>query len=186
MDYSDLLRSRHRFIHFAMAASMCKNSNSLPIAIVQSLVLGVHGLKWTPDDNKDAMLGRALTYLVLYSILGMMLRWSYGICLLSSADIPPTLIPPRLPSLVAVPYERVGGLQYADDDISISDGETLGDGPSRFHPTSHDGQTQGQPTSPSHHWKTQVYPTSPSHHWQTKGRVRILTGDTDDNDEDTE
>lgn len=38
----------------------------------QSLVVTVHGLKWGQDDNKDAMLGRALGYLVLYSTLGMM------------------------------------------------------------------------------------------------------------------
>jgi auxin efflux carrier family protein len=54
-----------------MAAAMFMNSNSLPIALMQSLVVTVHGLKWTKDDNKNAMLGRALTYLVLYSTLGM-------------------------------------------------------------------------------------------------------------------
>lgn len=32
------------------------------------------------------MLGRALTYLILYSTLGMMLRWSYGVHLLTQAD----------------------------------------------------------------------------------------------------
>lgn len=58
-----------------MAASMFMNSNSLPIALMQSLVLSVNDLKWTPDDNKNAMLGRALTYLVLYSTLGMMVRF---------------------------------------------------------------------------------------------------------------
>lgn len=30
------------------------------------------GLKWGADDSDDAMLGRALTYLVLYSTFGMM------------------------------------------------------------------------------------------------------------------
>lgn len=55
-----------------MAAAMFMNSNSLPIALMQSMVLTVQGLKWGQDDNKDAMLGRALTYLVLYSTLGMM------------------------------------------------------------------------------------------------------------------
>ena len=39
---------------------------------MQSLVITVKGLKWGTDDNKDAMLGRALSYLVLYSTLGMM------------------------------------------------------------------------------------------------------------------
>lgn len=54
-----------------MAAAMFMNSNSLPIALMQSLVLTVPGLKWGPDDNGDAMVGRALTYLVLHSTLGM-------------------------------------------------------------------------------------------------------------------
>ena len=54
-----------------MAAAMFMNSNSLPIALMQSLVVTVHGLKWDIDDTKSAMLGRALTYLVLYSTLGM-------------------------------------------------------------------------------------------------------------------
>ncbi|KAF9269575.1 auxin efflux carrier [Marasmius fiardii PR-910] len=72
---------------FAMAASMFMNSNSLPIALMQSLVVTMgNSLRWTEDDNKDTMLGRALTYLVLYSTLGMILRWSYGVRLLSQAD----------------------------------------------------------------------------------------------------
>ena len=54
-----------------MAAAMFMNSNSLPIALMQSLVVTVRGLKWGDNDNKNAMLGRALTYLVLYSTLGM-------------------------------------------------------------------------------------------------------------------
>lgn len=57
-----------------MAAAMFMNSNSLPIALMQSLVVTVPGLKWDQDDNKDAMVGRALTYLVLHSTLGMMVR----------------------------------------------------------------------------------------------------------------
>ena len=50
---------------------MFQNSNSLPIALIQSLVIEVPGLRWDEDDSKDQMLGRALTYLVLYSTLGM-------------------------------------------------------------------------------------------------------------------
>lgn len=56
---------------FAIAASMFMNSNSLPIALMQSLVITVPGLKWGHDDDVNAMVGRALTYLVLYSTLGM-------------------------------------------------------------------------------------------------------------------
>ena len=62
------------------------NSNSLPIALMQSLVVTVPGLRWEADDDKNSMLARALTYLVLYSTLGMVVRWSYGVRLLSHAD----------------------------------------------------------------------------------------------------
>ncbi|KAJ7236267.1 auxin efflux carrier [Mycena haematopus] len=72
--------------NFAMAAAMFMNSNSLPIALMQSLVVTVPGLKWGRGDSKNAMVGRALTYLVLYSTLGMMLRWSYGVRLLAQSD----------------------------------------------------------------------------------------------------
>ncbi|CAE6427043.1 unnamed protein product [Rhizoctonia solani] len=72
--------------NFAIAASAFQNSNSLPIALMQSLVVTVHELKWGKGDTKDSMLGRALTYLVLYSTLGMILRWSYGVHLLAQAD----------------------------------------------------------------------------------------------------
>ncbi|KAJ8482390.1 hypothetical protein ONZ45_g14967 [Pleurotus djamor] len=72
--------------NFAMAAAMFMNSNSLPVALMQSLVVTVPGLKWGTEDSKNAMVGRSLTYLVLYSTLGMVLRWSYGVRLLASAD----------------------------------------------------------------------------------------------------
>lgn len=171
------LKKSHR--NFAMAASMFMNSNSLPIALMQSLVITVGGLKWTPDDNTDAMLGRALTYLVLYSTLGMMLRWSYGVRLLASADTPPTPTSPCSPLLAAVPYDAEGA-QYADNS-SLSDETTLSE---------HHHSSRFQPTSPSHHWQTQVHPASPSHHWQTQARSQAVVvtsplNDTDDNDQDT-
>jgi len=65
---------------------MFMNSNTLPIALMQSLVVSVPDLAWdllneNPSggngdkdgggDNKNAMLGRALTYLTMYSTLGM-------------------------------------------------------------------------------------------------------------------
>ncbi|KAK0203358.1 auxin efflux carrier [Desarmillaria ectypa] len=81
-----LKKSQRRF---GMAAAMIMNTNTLPIALMQSLVLTAPGLKWGEDDDKDAMLGRALTYLVLYSTLGMVLRWSYGVQLLAKSDDEP-------------------------------------------------------------------------------------------------
>ncbi|KAI0918349.1 hypothetical protein AcV5_002356 [Taiwanofungus camphoratus] len=81
-----MLRLKKSQRSFAVAASMFMNSNSLPIALMQSLVVTVPGLKWGADDNQNAMVGRALTYLVVYSTLGMIVRWSYGVRLLSNAD----------------------------------------------------------------------------------------------------
>ncbi|KIK04227.1 hypothetical protein K443DRAFT_676190 [Laccaria amethystina LaAM-08-1] len=78
-----LKRSQRSFV---MAAAMFMNSNALPIALMQSIVVAVPDLAWGPDDNKNGMLGRALTYLTMYSTLGMVLRYSYGIKLLSKAD----------------------------------------------------------------------------------------------------
>lgn len=80
------LRLKRSQRSFAVAASMFMNSNSLPIALMQSLVVTVPTLRWEVDDDKNSMLARALTYLVLYSTLGMVVRWSYGVRLLSQAD----------------------------------------------------------------------------------------------------
>lgn len=57
-----------------MAAAMFMNSNSLPIALMQSLVISVPDLAWEKTDSPDAMIGRALTYLTMYSTLGMVVR----------------------------------------------------------------------------------------------------------------
>lgn len=76
--------------NFAIACAISPNSNSLPVALMQSLVLEVPQLHWDeegePEDTTDGMLGRALTYLVLFSTLGMFLRWSVGAKLLSSVE----------------------------------------------------------------------------------------------------
>ncbi|TIC14478.1 hypothetical protein E3Q14_00827 [Wallemia mellicola] len=78
------LNKRQR--NFAIACGAFQNSNSLPIALMQSLVATVPHLKWTAHDTKETMLGRSLTYLVVYSTLGQILRWSWGVRLLAAAD----------------------------------------------------------------------------------------------------
>lgn len=105
---------------FAMAASMFMNSNSLPIALMQSLVITVPSLRWEAEDSKNPMLARALTYLVLYSTLGMVIRWSYGVRLLSQADpegvenSPTTDEPMR-------PEEGLGEQLSHSSDLSVSE-----------------------------------------------------------------
>ena len=60
---------------------MFMNSNTLPVALMQSLVMSVPNLEWDDgDDHEDdptAMLGRALTYLVLFSSLGMIVSRAF-------------------------------------------------------------------------------------------------------------
>lgn len=65
--------------NFATAASMFMNSNSLPVALMASLATTVPLLKWGPDDTFDAMFGRSLTYLVVFSTLGMIVSHPYAI-----------------------------------------------------------------------------------------------------------
>ena len=60
----------HPHRNFAMAAATFMNSNSLPVALLQSLAATVPGLRWGEDDTKDAIIGRALTYLLLCSTIG--------------------------------------------------------------------------------------------------------------------
>ena len=61
--------------NFVVAATMFMNSNTLqvPIALrlMQSLILLIPDLIWGEHDNKNMMLGGALTYLMMYSTLGM-------------------------------------------------------------------------------------------------------------------
>lgn len=64
------------------------NSNSLPIALMTSLITTFqdpHGLSWGDDDSKDKQLGRSLSYLIVFSTLGLISRWSYGVKLLSAS-----------------------------------------------------------------------------------------------------
>ncbi|KAG6835505.1 hypothetical protein H0H93_000716 [Arthromyces matolae] len=48
--------------------------------------MSVPGLKWGDDDNEHAMVGRALTYLMLYYTFTTVVRWSVGVQLLSQSD----------------------------------------------------------------------------------------------------
>ncbi|GAA5959586.1 hypothetical protein JCM3765_007206 [Sporobolomyces pararoseus] len=72
--------------NFAIACATFQNSNSLPIALLQSLLSEKLPLSWGPHDTKTAQLGRGLSYLVLFSTLGIIVRWSVGVKLVSSAE----------------------------------------------------------------------------------------------------
>ncbi|KAF8548054.1 hypothetical protein OG21DRAFT_814463 [Imleria badia] len=120
-------RLKRSQVNFATAASMFMNSNSLPVALMQSLATTVPLLKWGPDDTLDAMFGRSLTYLVVFSTLGMMLRWSYGMHLLSRAEEPDS---PEAPPLTT--YRDVDDTRISDPPTAhLIDYDTDGDIDSR-------------------------------------------------------
>ncbi|KAF8327967.1 membrane transport protein-domain-containing protein [Cantharellus anzutake] len=81
-----MLRLKRSQRNFCMAASMFSNTNSLPIALIQSMVFNIKGLSWGPDDNADSMLGRGLGYMILYANFSTMARWSYGVHLLTQEE----------------------------------------------------------------------------------------------------
>ncbi|KAK7031851.1 auxin efflux carrier [Favolaschia claudopus] len=87
---STVFRLQRQQRNFTLAASMFMNSNSLPVALMQSLVVTLPALKQKlnpdADDDTNAMVGRALTYLLLYSTIGMVLRWSVGWHLLTESS----------------------------------------------------------------------------------------------------
>ncbi|KAG6847454.1 hypothetical protein H0H93_008020, partial [Arthromyces matolae] len=86
---------------FTIATAMFMNCNTLPIALMQNLVVTVPVLKWRPEDSEDSMLGRAVTYIMLFFTLSMVVRWSFGVQLLSHADDEVTskpLYPPHAPN----------------------------------------------------------------------------------------
>ncbi|PKI83151.1 hypothetical protein MVES_002919 [Malassezia vespertilionis] len=79
------------FAAFVMSRAITPNSNTLPIALIQSLVITVPRLHWIrngiDNDSPNDMLGRALTYLVLFSTLGTVQRWSVGATLLGNVTV---------------------------------------------------------------------------------------------------
>lgn len=99
-----LPRGQRRFV---ISCAVSPNSNTLPVALMQSLVENVPEMRWRQNgidnDTPDSMLGRSLTYLIMYSTIGLVLRWSVVANLLSrvrSNDDDPAEMesrPPRRP-----------------------------------------------------------------------------------------
>ena len=66
-----------------MAAAMIMNSNSLPVALLQSLAVTVPGLHWDQNDTLDAIVGRAITYLLLCGTMGQFVSLSLCFCIVT-------------------------------------------------------------------------------------------------------
>jgi auxin efflux carrier family protein len=65
-----------------MAAAMIMNSNSLPVALLQSLVVSVPGLEWRRDDTINSIVGRAITYILLSGTMGQFVSFFLSLIVL--------------------------------------------------------------------------------------------------------
>src|SRR6266404_1987920 len=70
-----------------MGAAMIMNSNSLPVALLQSLAPTVPGLQLDQNDDLDTIVGRAITYLLLCGTMGQFVSSILGCCVASLNDL---------------------------------------------------------------------------------------------------
>ncbi|KAI1316193.1 hypothetical protein EDD11_010365 [Mortierella claussenii] len=87
---------------YVIASIVFSNTNSLPMALVQSLALSDAGTQLLRDahDTKEQVAARAISYILFYAIFGNLIRWSYGYSLLVPKDPeepPLALAPPMSP-----------------------------------------------------------------------------------------
>ncbi|KAH7052662.1 dynein light chain 1, cytoplasmic [Linnemannia elongata] len=82
---SKLLRLTKEETRFATASIMFFNNNSLPIALVQSLALSGAAKLLLRDENDtaEAVLARGVSYILFTSVFDNLVRWSFGLNLLS-------------------------------------------------------------------------------------------------------
>ncbi|KAG0294246.1 hypothetical protein BGZ96_001549 [Linnemannia gamsii] len=82
---SRLLRFSSEETRFATASIMFFNNNSLPIALVQSLALSGAAKMLLRDENDtaEAVLARGVSYILFTSVFDNLVRWSFGMNLLS-------------------------------------------------------------------------------------------------------
>lgn len=69
-----------------VSGSMFMNTNTIPVALIQSLSMSLPILKVGPDDKPENQLARALSYLLIYGLLGSFVRWSLGVKLFELAN----------------------------------------------------------------------------------------------------
>ncbi|GJJ72961.1 auxin efflux carrier family protein [Entomortierella parvispora] len=73
---------------FVTASVLFSNTNSLPMALVQSLAMSAAGSHLLRDehDTKELVAARGISYILFYAIFGNLVRWSYGFTLLVPKD----------------------------------------------------------------------------------------------------
>ncbi|KAF9970342.1 hypothetical protein BGZ73_006955 [Actinomortierella ambigua] len=82
--------------NFVVASVLFSNTNSLPMALIQSLAFSVAGKGLLRDehDTPNKVAARGISYILFYAIFGNLVRWSYGFTLLVPND-KPQILPPE-------------------------------------------------------------------------------------------
>ncbi|KAG0263369.1 hypothetical protein BG011_008890 [Mortierella polycephala] len=73
---------------FVIASTLFSNTNSLPMALLQSLAFSAAGDRLLRDetDTRADVAARGISYILFYAIFGNLVRWSYGFSLLVPKD----------------------------------------------------------------------------------------------------
>ncbi|KAF9349025.1 hypothetical protein BGX26_012626 [Mortierella sp. AD094] len=87
---SRLLRFSKDEEKFVIASVLFSNTNTLPMALLQSLAFSAAGGRLLRDENdtKEDVAARGISYILFYAIFGNLVRWSYGFSLLVPKDKP--------------------------------------------------------------------------------------------------
>lgn len=126
---------------FVIASVLFSNTNSLPMALVQSLALSAAGARLLRDefDTQEQAAARGISYILFYAIFGNLVRWSYGFSLLVPKDPEPSSMPivespptvhraPSLPHvLINVDEPSGSGTTHPTIDTEPSSPRTLQD-----------------------------------------------------------
>lgn len=124
---------------FVIASVLFSNTNSLPMALVQSLALSAAGTRLLRDefDTQEQAAARGISYILFYAIFGNLVRWSYGFSLLVPKDPEPSAVPvieppptvhraPSLPNvLINVDGPSGSRMTYPTIDTAPSSPRTL-------------------------------------------------------------
>ncbi|KAF9207603.1 hypothetical protein BGZ49_000057 [Haplosporangium sp. Z 27] len=73
---------------FVIASVLFSNTNTLPMALMQSLAFSAAGGRLLRDENdtREDVAARGISYILFYAIFGNLIRWSYGFSLLVPKD----------------------------------------------------------------------------------------------------
>ncbi|KAF8933346.1 hypothetical protein BGZ58_006412 [Dissophora ornata] len=115
---SRLLRFSEDEEKFVIASVLFSNTNTLPIALVQSLAFSAAGehLLRDKNDTREDVAARGISYILFYAIFGNLVRWSYGFTLLvpkKQEDSKDSIPAPSVLINVDVPVSRDGDAAFA-------------------------------------------------------------------------